>query len=327
MTILITGGAGFIGLNLIEELAPLGKTLIILSPSHLPLPIQQAFAQKNISYEYVQGGVDQEDDLQNLFEAYRISKIIHAAAITADQGRELKHTKEILETNLMGSVNMFEYALRYSVDQMIYLSSGSIFGNVGTHDDVIDEQTSPVLPETVYGISKLAAERLAIRYRNTRGLNVTTVRLGLGYGRWEYDTGHRDTLSLPLQTYWSAVRGESIVVHEGGGTDYIYGTDIAKGLALILAKGHSLQPLYHLATGSIWSLEFWLHNLKKLYPAFQYRLTKHIEECTIGKNGPLPRSPMSIGRIQKDFSFQADYLGQKAFDDFILHQESLRAID
>jgi nucleoside-diphosphate-sugar epimerase len=327
MTILITGGAGFIGLNLLEELTSLGKTLIILSPSNLPLRIQQAFAQKNIFYEYVQGKVDHEEDLQKIFDHYKISKVIHAAAITADQDRELNHTKEILETNLMGSVNILEYALRYSVEQLIQLSSGSIFGNVGTHDEVIDELTSPVLPETVYGISKLAAERLAIRYRKTRGLNVTTVRLGLGYGRWEYDTGHRDTLSLPLLTYWSAVRGESIVLDENGGSDYIYGTDIAKGLALILAKGHSPEPLYHLATGNVWSLEFWLNNLQKLYPAFQYRFTQHIEECTIGQNGPLPRSPMSIKRIQKDFSFQADFLGQKAFDDFINHQEFLRTMN
>lgn len=282
--------------------------------------------QRNISYEYVQGRVDHEGDLQQLFDQYKISKIIHAAAITADQDRELKHTKEILETNLMGSVNVFEFALRYSVDQLIQLSSGSIFGNVGTHDSLIDEVTSPVLPETVYGISKLAAERLAIRYRKTRGLNVTTVRLGLGYGRWEYDTGYRDTLSLPLQAYWSAVRGENIVLNEDGGTDYIYGTDIAKGLAMILAKGNSPEPLYHLATGKTWSLEFWLHNLQRLYPAFQYRFSKDIDECTIGQNGPLPRSPMSIKRIQKDFSFQADYLEQKAFDDFISHQEFLRSL-
>lgn len=326
MTIMITGGAGFIGLNLIEELSKLGKTPIIFSPIDLPSLLKQAFMQRNISYEYVQGRVDHEGDLQQLFDQYKISKIIHAAAITADQDRELKHTKEILETNLMGSVNVFEFALRYSVDQLIQLSSGSIFGNVGTHDSLIDEVTSPVLPETVYGISKLAAERLAIRYRKTRGLNVTTVRLGLGYGRWEYDSGYRDTLSLPLQTYWSAVRGESIVLNEDGGTDYIYGTDISKGLAMILAKGNSPEPLYHLATGKTWSLKFWLHNLQRLYPAFQYRFSKDIDECTIGQNGPLPRSPMSIQRIQKDFSFQADYLELRAFDDFISHQEFLRSI-
>ena len=323
---MITGGAGFIGLNLIEELSKLGKTPIIFGPSDLSSKLKQAFIQKNISYKYVQGRVDQEEDLQQLFEQNKISKIVHAAAITADQDRELKHTRGILETNLMGSVNLFEFALRYSVDQLIQLSSGSIFGNVGTHDPLIDEVTSPVLPETVYGISKLAAERLAIRYRKTRGLNVTTVRLGLGYGRWEYDTGHRDTLSLPLQIYWSAVAGQSIVVHESGGTDYIYGTDIAKGLIMILVKGHSPEPLYHLATGKTWSLEFWLHNLQNHYPSFQYRFTKDIDECTIGQNGPLPRSPMSIQRIERDFSFQADYLGQKAFDDFISHQEFLHSL-
>jgi nucleoside-diphosphate-sugar epimerase len=134
-------------------------------------------------------------------------------------------------------------------------------------------------------------------------------------------------LSLPLQTFWSATRGESIVIHEQVGTDYIYGTDVAKGLEYILSRGSSPEPLYHLASGQPWSLDLWLQQLQKRYPKFEYRFTKDVEECNIGKNGPLPRSPMSIDRIKRDFSFRPDYLGQLAFDDFIEHQELLHSIE
>ena len=53
--------------------------------------------------------------------------------------------------------------------------------------------------EATVGITKYAAERTAVRYRTRRGLDVSVARVGVAFGHWEYDTGVRDTLSLPLQ--------------------------------------------------------------------------------------------------------------------------------
>jgi nucleoside-diphosphate-sugar epimerase len=112
-------------------------------------------------------------------------------------------------------------------------------------------------------------------------------------------------------------------VHDAVGTDYVYSRDVAAGLTKILGRGSSSQELYHLSSGLTWSLSDWLVWLKQLFPIFSYEITSQLESCTIGQNGPLPRSPMRIARIKKDFDFQPQFHGKIAFDDFILHQQQL----
>jgi len=317
MIVLITGGTGFVGLNLAQQLCNKGFKPVLMALAPMTLAMQQQLMQAGISFDFFQGSVTHPGDLDKVCTLYKIDKIVHAAAITADGEREIAHTKEILETNLMGSVEVFECAVRHHIKQVIYLSSGSIFGHLGTHDPFIDELFSPVLPETIYGISKLAAERTALRYRKNRHLNVTVVRLGLVYGPWEYDTGHRDTLSLPYKTYLKAKGGEHLIVSKIHGDDYIYATDIAKGLWLILEAGHSPEGLYHLSAGLKWSLSTWLERLKQVFPKFTYEMTDDPELCAFKNSSPLPRSPMSIQRIQRDFHFEPDFDQALAFDDFI----------
>lgn len=323
MAILITGGNGFVGLNLAQELSNCGERVVLMAPNAMPIKFQNLLEQFGVSYEFCKGNVTQEADIHYICRHFNITKIVNAAAITADQAREVSATQEIMMVNLMGSLALFECALRNSVAQFIQLSSGSIFGDLGNHDKVIDEISSPVLPITIYGISKLAAERAAIRYRETRNLNITTVRLGLVYGRWEYDSGHRDTLSLPLQIYAAAKNSQHMIIHDAAGNDFVYGTDIAIGLRKILTHGRSAQALYQAASGQAWSLVNWLGWLMEIFPLFSYELTSDLESCTLGKNGPLSRSPMSIARMQKDFDYQPSFIGKKAFDDFHLYQTQL----
>jgi dTDP-glucose 4,6-dehydratase len=321
MTLLVTGGNGFIGLNLMEYHQSLGKPCVLLS-DRPPSSSVQNFLQKRLpNFQWIEGDVRQAKDLDDICQQYGVSKIIHAAAITAELEREKTDTRKILEVNLLGSVEVFECALRNQVQQVIQLSSGSIFGHQGTHDPLIDELTSPVLPETIYGISKLAAERTGLRYRNTRGLNVTVVRLGLVYGSWEYDTGVRDTLSLPLQLYWMAKEGRHAMVYNQIGTDYIYAKDVIQGLSLILEKGSSPEGLYQLASGQVWSLSHWLASLKERFPLFSYEIISQKENCNVGLIGPLLRSPMRIERMQRDFAYAPKFDQAKAFDDFMQHYE------
>jgi nucleoside-diphosphate-sugar epimerase len=325
MIVLITGGTGFVGLNLAQQLCKKGFKPVLMALAPMTLSMQQQLLQEGIFFDFFQGSVANSDDLDKVCTLYKIDKIVHAAAITADGARETTHTKEILETNLMGSIEVFECAVRHHIKQVIYLSSGSIFGNLGTIDPIIDEVLSPVLPETIYGISKLAAERAALRYRKNRHLNVTVVRLGLVYGPWEYDTGHRDTLSLPYKTYLKAKRGEHLVLSRIHGDDYIYATDIAKGLWLILEAGYSPEGLYHLSAGLKWSLSSWLENLQQVFPKFTYEMTDDPELCAFKNSSPLPRSPMSIQRIKNHFHFEPDFDQAHAFDDFISQSSILHS--
>jgi len=323
MTLLVTGGVGFVGLSLADYFSRAQKPIVLMSIAPPPEQMIHLLAKKQVRYEWFKGDVRDAKALDEVCTTHQITKIVHAAAITAELAREIQHTKEIFEVNLLGSIEIFECALRHSIQQVIQLSSGSIFGHMGLHDPIIDEIDSPVLPVTMYGISKLAAERAALRYRTTRDLNVTVVRLGLVYGRWEYDTGVRDTLSLPLQLYWMAKKSQHAKIFHAVGTDYIYSSDVAKGLALILDQGSSQEGLYHLASGQVWSLNHWLESLQQRFPKFTYQICEQKADCNVGVIGPLLRSPMSIERIKREFDYTPSYDQEKAFIDFVSHHEDL----
>jgi nucleoside-diphosphate-sugar epimerase len=316
MAVLITGGAGFVGLNVAENLLARGEEVILFGPSAPPPAAMTSLAQHPGRLSLADGDVSVAADLDAVFSAHPIDRIIHGAAITADLAREKRAARDIFTVNLLGTVELLEAALRHKVSRVVQLGTGSIFGSAGTASATLDEQISPTLPLSMYGISKYAAERTAVRYRSSRDISLAVARLGIVFGRWEYDTGMRDTLSLPLQLFNIAEAGGSAVVHKGAADDWVYATDVASGIVALLDRHDTPEPIYHLSAGMRWSLAGWCQHLKQRFPAFHYELVEALEQCTVGQNASIPRSPMSIERIQHDTGYRPKFLLDNAFEDF-----------
>jgi nucleoside-diphosphate-sugar epimerase len=317
MAVLITGGAGFVGLNAAGSLADRGNSVVLFGPAPPPQAPLAWLRTKPGRVDVVIGDVTRPEDLDAVIENYAIERVIHGAAITADIHREKRAARDIFTVNVLGTIEMLEAALRHKLRRVVQLGTGSIFGAAGRASPALDEQTSPAMPETMYGISKYAAERTGLRYRNTRNLNLSVVRLGTVFGPWEYDTGARDTLSVPLQLLGAAERGETAVVNVSSGGDWIYVTDVARGLAAMLDLPASPDPVYHLSAGMVWSVEDWCARLKGCFPKFSYRLTDRAEECTVGRNNAAPRSPMLIERMRRDVGYVPEFLPERAFNDYL----------
>ena len=317
MSVLITGGAGFVGLNLAEHLLGRGEDVVLFGP--MPPPAAAVAALKRAPGRLIvaTGDVTVAADLDAVLGAHAIDRVIHGAAITADLAREQRAARDIFTVNLLGTVEVLEATLRHQVRRVVQLGTGSIFGAAGRASVVLDEQTSPALPETLYGISKFAAERTGLRYRQARGVNLTVVRLGTVFGRWEYETGARDTLSMPLQLLRVAESGGEAVVHTESGDDWVYSVDVARGLLAVLVLPETSEPVYHLSAGVRWSMDAWCRRLRQRFPRFVYRLSDRREECTLGRNNPAPRSPLSIVRIRRDAGYEPAYLPEQAFDDYL----------
>src|SRR5437899_1687603 len=84
------------------------------------------------------------------------------------------------------------------------------------------------LPDSMYGITKYAAERACLRLGALWQLDVRIGRLALAYGRWEYASGARDRLSPPTEIARIACAGGEAVFPPLGDTDYIYAPDVAR---------------------------------------------------------------------------------------------------
>ncbi len=318
MAILITGGAGFVGLNLVEQCLLQKQHVVLFGP--VPPTARDylnQFKGAESHLRLVEGDVRKADELDSAIVRYQIRQIVHGAAITADIEREKTSARAIVDVNVGGTVEVLEAALRHRVERVIQLGTGSIFGSAGNVQGPLDEVDSAVLPQSLYGISKYAAERIAVRYRQARGLPVSVLRLGMVFGRWEYDSGLRDTLSLPWQVARSARAGEHVVLHTDAGNDWVYANDVAQGIRAALAADALPEPVYHLSAGQEWSVRDWCALLKQRYPQFSYGFSQNLGDCTIGRNKASKRAIFSIERLVRDTGYRPQFLLNDAFTDYM----------
>lgn len=322
MTVLITGGSGFVGLNLAQHLLEAGEDVVLFGPAPPPETARQALAGLRGRLSVALGDVRVAADLDAAIEGLAVDRLVHGAAITADLERERRAARDIFEVNTLGTVQVLEAALRHGLRRTVQLGTGSIFGAAARAAPELDERETAPLPESLYGISKYAAERTALRYRETRGLNVSVARLGMVFGPWEYDTGVRDTSSLPLQLLLAARAGTEAVYARDAGDDWVYARDVARGLAALLDLAHSPEPVYHLSAGMRWPIDAWCACLQRHYPGFRFRASDVRGECTVGRDKPPARAPMRIDRLRRDADYAPAYLIERSVEDFVAWREA-----
>jgi nucleoside-diphosphate-sugar epimerase len=319
MSLLITGGAGFCGLNIAEWALARGETVVCYGIEPPSAAAQRQFSSLPGRYIVQSGDVCDAGALRAAMQANDVRHVVHAAAITAGMAREASETARIVRVNLGGTIEVMEACLAQKVSRVVQLSSGSIFGaGVRTTVVPLDEDRDPPVPDSVYGISKYAAERLCVRYRTTRGLDVAIVRLGVVFGRWEHDTGVRDTLSIPWQLTACAAAGGHAVLNPVLPQDWVYATDVASAVGQILYATHAPpRAVYHLSAGRCWSAEDWCARLAAHYPGFTYVRASDSSQINVGVQAPTPRPRFSVERLSEDYGFRARFGPEAAFEDYM----------
>lgn len=316
MTIMITGGSGFVGLNITSALLARGETVVLFGPAAPPPAAAAHLAGLPGRHVMVSGDVCARAAVVDAMKTHGVTRIVHGAAITAGIDRESRAARTIAEVNLGGTIDVLEAALACGIRRVVQLGTGSVYGPVPAGVEALDESFPPV-PESLYGITKYAAERVAVRYRRTRGLDVVVGRLGVVFGRWEYETGVRDTLSVPLQLLQRAAAGETAVFRPGLPDDWVYAADIADAVAALLDAPAPAHDVYHLATGGRWSLLDWCARLKAALPGFTYEMTEDAARHNVGTAAPLARPPFRVERLADDIGFRARFGPAEAFADYL----------
>jgi len=317
MTTLITGGAGFVGLNIAEKLLASDQQVVIydlgdIKPkAHLDLG---EHAGRLITHA---GNVLSRDELKHAIKTHGVDRIVHAAAITASVTREKNHANDIVQVNTIGTINVLEAAIETGVKRVVSLGTGSVYGSAVKQTGTLDEIRDLPQPETLYGISKYAAERIALRYHHTRDLDVVVARLGVVFGRYEHDTGLRDTMSAPLILGQLALQGAHAKVYAQMPDDWVYATDVAQAVMLLLDSGNTPAPLYQIGTGHAWSVADWCKKLSAAFAEFSYELVDDQTQATVGQVTPSRRPCFSIDRLRQDLGYEPSYMLDKAFEDYV----------
>jgi len=254
-TILITGGAGFIGSNLafyFQNNHPHAKVVVLdsfRSGETLSNGNLKSFGHfKNLigfKGEIISGDINDKDLLLDLEMNYKFDYIFHEAAISDTTALE---QDLMIKTNVNAYKDLLELAIRHDAN-MIYASSAATYGNAPSPQRVGRES-----PNNVYGFSKLSMDNLSREYMKECDISIVGLRYFNVYGKGEYFKN--STASMVLQFGHQILAGKKPKLFEGSDKilrDFIYVEDIVQ--ANIKAMNPKKSGIYNVGTGKARSFQ------------------------------------------------------------------------
>ena len=303
MAFLITGGTGFVGLNLTELLLAEGNDVRLFALRGLAANVQAYLARLPGKLSVIEGDVRDAAALGRALADDGVDQVIHAAAVTAGAEREGADFSTVVGVNIDGTLRLLQAARAARVSRVLVLSSVAVYGAGSGTELALTEEGTPVRPGSLYAVTKYAAEQIALRYAATFGLDVLVARVGAAFGRWEHPTGLRETMSVPYQLAVRAQHGEEARLPPAAPKDWIYAPDLARALCGLVACGHPQFRLYNAGPGHMWRIEDYAEALRLSFPKFRWRIVETLAEANISYHGSLARPAMAIDRLQQQTGF------------------------
>jgi dTDP-glucose 4,6-dehydratase len=243
-TVLITGGAGFIGSNFIPYVLKTGKYNIVnldkLTYAGELSNLKEIENNKN--YTFVKGDICDKALVENLFEKYDFSGVIHFAA-ESHVDNSISNPDAFIQTNIVGTFNLIDTAKRYWMDapfkykqgkehcKFHHISTDEVYGTLG--ETGLFLETTPYAPNSPYSASKASSDFLVRSYFHTYGLNVLTTNCSNNYGPKQHDEKLIPTIIRKV------LNKEPIPIYGDGKNirDWLYVLDHCKGIELVYEKG------------------------------------------------------------------------------------------
>ena len=319
MRVLVTGGNGFLGMNLAEALLARGDEVVLFDLRQPPAVFVRSMEQRGFGgrLHAVAGDVCSSADLARAFAGAEITHVFQGAAITAAAARECSEPHRIFEVNLGGTLAVLSAASDAGVRRVLYPSSVAVYGEC-LFDRALVSEDDPARPEGLYGISKYAAERAAVRLGALRGLEVVTCRIGNVFGPWEGETGLRDLVTPLAQIAACAARGREAVLPDALLLrDLIYSRDLAAALVALL-EAPAEVPLMNLSVMDDWNdiYQRWCRQLAAVLPGFRWRVAAAAADANIDYHDLRARGRLDTTRLSRLPGFSPAFAPQQALADY-----------
>lgn len=319
MRILITGGTGFVGLNLAQALLGRGHEVVFFDLRAPPARFMQAIGDARARVQVETGDVCNASHIERVFGAGGITHVFQGAAITPGPARESLAPQQIIDVNLSATVAIVRAAAQAGVQRLLFPSSLSVYGRHLYGTAPLDEETTPPVPDSLYAITKYAAERASLNLGKAWGLDVVAGRIGAVFGPWEGDTQVRDLLSPFCQVAAAAARGTPAVLPEVyAPREMIYSRDLADALMVLLFAKRPTHEVYNLSVNAEWSgvLPQWCDVLQARMPGFSWRYRSAGDTPTIHFPDNRPRTTMRTDRLRGDLHFSPQFTAAAALADY-----------
>lgn len=303
MATLVTGGNGWVPSHVVRRLAASGETVVSYDLSEPDEPLLDLLGDVAGQVVFERGDVVDREALRSAAERNGATSIIHAAVITPRINRERAEPDTIVAVNLTGTVNALEVARGLpGFRRFVYVSSCAVWGNVPGATELTEE--TPSYATSLYGITKFASERIALRYHTLFELDVVAVRPANVYGPMERlspgfvgATEIREMLRLYHE-------GQTIRVNslEGPYLDWTYVDEIAEGIERAWAAKSLPHRVYSLTAGTLYSIGDVLEAFATHLPDLRYEQVKD-DMANHHVSGDPPGPVPSNARMRTDFDW------------------------
>lgn len=236
-SVIVTGGAGFIGSHVVDKFIQEGHKVIIIDNLSTGL-------EKNINPQAKFYKVDiNSSAVDKIFEKEKPTVLCHHAA-QIDVRKSVENPVSDAEINILGSLNLFDSCVKHKVKKVIFASTGGAI--YGEQDHFPADEEHPARPLSPYGVAKLSIESYLYFYNQLYNLNYIFLRYANVYGPRQNPWGEAGVVAIFAQ---KMLNGNKVLINGDGKQtrDFVYVDDVVR--ANLLALKYPKSDMFNIGTG------------------------------------------------------------------------------
>lgn len=301
MSVMVTGGTGFIGGHVLRELLMHGHNAVAFDLFPDTASISDIVHQIAI----VRGDVQDLTSIIDAIKKFNVKYIVHTASLlTADAQ---KRPWAALKINVEGTVNVLEVARLMDLVQVVYMSSTAVYGY--TEEGKVIDEDHPQVPVTIYGATKLVCEHYGLNYNKEYGVGFMALRFPIVYGPGQSFRGFssfKEVIEKPF-------RGEAARVTVGGDQKYegVYVKDVARAIASACFARKTKHRIFNIGTGEMHTLQELAKIVKKIIPNAVFEIGPGFDVAEPVKG------PLNIVRATEELGYKPRFPLEEGVQDYI----------
>jgi len=289
MNILITGGAGFIGSNVVDALVEKGHKVVVVDDLSTGKK-----ENLNPNAQFFNIDLREKDALEEVFQNSKPEIIYHIAA-QIDVRKSAADPAFDASVNIIGSINLFELAVKYNVRRIIFSSTGGAL--YGEPENLPAGEDTLVVPLAPYGVSKYCTEQYLNYFKRMYGIEKVILRYANVYGPRQDPLGEAGVIAIFTGRI---LNGENPIIYGDGNQtrDYICVEDVVKANLLAM---DGKQGIYNIGTGK----ETSVNELAKMFSTILNKDIKPVYEPP--RKGEVQRIALDGTRAKEELGFTSQF--------------------
>jgi UDP-glucose 4-epimerase len=309
-SVLITGGAGFLGAHAARALAQRGDRVVLYDNVSTGLP--QNLLPFRDRVKLVHGDILDLSFLMRTMKAEEVKRIIHTAALV-NFASTIEKPALTAKINIEGTINVLEASRILGIERFMDISSEEVYGQFPYEPLEEDHPVSPIIP---YSITKVAAQRYEEFFHTFFGLDVVIIRTSWVYG-WGLPRAR------PPRTFVeNSLRGIPMEMETGGDhrVDHTYIDDFVQGALLAFDVKEPKNRIFNVASGKSYTFKEMAEMVEKIVPGAKISVGPGLLKYADGVSAP-QKGALSIERARSELGYQPRF---ELFEGLRKYADSLR---